>query len=58
MNGPMRWLAFLAVIIFALAGVYAIWGGVTEGLIKAIGSFGVLALGAFALYGIGGKRSG
>lgn len=52
MTGPLRWVAFFAVIVFACAGVYAIWGGITEGLVKALGSFGVLGLGALALYGV------
>jgi hypothetical protein len=52
LSGVIRWIAFFAAIVFAGAGVYAIWGGVTEGLVKALGSFGVVALGALALYGV------
>lgn len=55
MAGPFRWLAFFATIIVAAAGIYAIWFGVSEGLMKALATFAVIALGALALFGLSSR---
>lgn len=55
MSGPVRWLAFFSTIVLALAGVFALRGGITEALMKSVGSFAILALAALALYGVAGK---
>jgi hypothetical protein len=53
MNGPLRWVLFFTVIILAGAAIFALWGGLTPELIRAVATFAILLIAAVALYGVG-----
>ncbi|MEZ5922239.1 MAG: hypothetical protein R3C60_12940 [Parvularculaceae bacterium] len=57
MTGPMKWILFFGVIVFAGAGVTALWAGLSIELLKAVVSFAIVAIAAVALYALSGKTS-
>jgi len=57
MSGPMRWVLFFSVIVFAGAGVTALWVGLSADLLKAVVSFAIVAIAAVALYALTGKQN-
>ena len=57
MSGPMRWVLFFAVIVFAGAGVTALWGGLSEELLKSVATFAIIAVAAVALYALANRRA-
>lgn len=60
MSAPMKWLIFFSTIVLAGAAVVVVWtGDFSEGLVKALASFIVLAGATFALHALGrGRRQG
>lgn len=52
MAGPVRWVLFFSVIIAAVAGVAALWVGLTLELVKALASFAIVMIAAIALYAL------
>lgn len=57
MSAPMKWLAFVSTLVFALAAIVVLWtGAFSAEMIKALASFAILAVATFALHAIGGRR--
>lgn len=56
MSGTIRWVALFAVVVLAGAGIYALWGGVTEALLKTLASFSIVAIALVAVVALGRTR--
>jgi hypothetical protein len=53
MSGPVRWVLFCSIIVLAGAAIFALWGGLTPDLIRAVATFAIVMLAAVALFGVG-----
>lgn len=53
MSGALRWVLFTSIIVLAGAAIFALWGGLTPELLRAVASFAIVMLAAVGLFAVG-----
>jgi len=52
-SGPVRWVLFMSIIVLAGAAIFALWGGLTPELLRAVATFAIIMLAAVGLFAVG-----